>query len=238
MLSLIMRRVLRAAVAFAILLCLPAQAQTRLRGEPAALAAAERLLEQAGGRDAWRRQTFFVVERGYLRSGEVAELRISRDFVAGSRLIERRTLREAVHEWVSPYGGWVTRNGERQVMGPEELAIELQGLSQEPYSVYHRIALNDGSLRLELRDAGASLYVYEGDARLLCWFRIAPNGTLRGWGNFYDGAINEHFYGPLADMGDANLPRWGAAIDGGFRFEYVSARLGDTPLREPAPARR
>lgn len=181
----------------------------------------------------WRRRTFSVEERGYFASGEVAEMNISRDFEGNARWIERISPSLTFREWVSPRSGWVEWNGERRIMDATELASELYGLRQEPYTIYHRIALRDPALRFELRDNGVMLMVYDGDERVLCWFRRAANGRLRGWGNFYDGAINEHYYGPTADMGDADLPRWGSSIDGRFRFEYVSARLRDTPLREP-----
>ena len=90
-------------------------------------------------------------------------------------------------------------------------------------------------MRVELRASGL-LYVYDADERMLSWFLLAPNGRLLGWGCFFDGAINQHYYGPLANMGDANLPRFGIASDGRFRFEYLSARLSDTPLTEPTRA--
>lgn len=205
--------------------CLPAAAQPR--GDAAAVAAAARVLEQAGGAAAWRKGTFEATERAFLRSGETADLRIVRDFKKMTRLIERRTPSATFKEWVAPDGGWSERNGTRTEMPAAELAAELYGLKQEPYFIYHRLATAPSELRVELRDDGASLFVFDKDERLLCWFRLAQNGTMRGWGNFYDGAINEHYYGPVADMGDANLPRWGAAANGGFRFEYVRAKLYD-----------
>lgn len=204
-----------------------------VRGEPAALAAAERLLQNAGGREAWRARQFTVEERGFLRSGEVAQLRVSRDFQRRARMIENVTPTRTIIEWLSPEGGWVMRDGAPAPIAPAELAIELQGLRQEPYAIYHRLAHHDPALRVELREQNAVLYVYDRDERVLCWFQLDPRGGLVGWGNFYNGAINQHYYGPTADMGDANLPRWGAASNGSFRFEYVSARLRDEPLVEP-----
>lgn len=81
-----------------MVVCLPVAAQPR--GDAAAVAAAERLLEQAGGADAWRKGTFEVAERAFLRSGETAELRIVRDFKKMTRLIERRSPSTTFKEWV------------------------------------------------------------------------------------------------------------------------------------------
>ena len=208
-----------------------------IRGDTAAVAAAERLLEHMGGRSAWSQPTFIVEERGFLRSGEVAQLRVTRDLRRGARLLENITPSRAIVEWVSPEGGWVMRDGKRTALVETQLAMELQGLKQEPYAVYHRIARHDSALRVELREQNSALFVYDRDERVLCWFQLDARGALLGWGNVYDGAINQHYYGPTTDMGDANLPKWGAASNGSFRFEYVSARLTEQPVAEP-PSRK
>jgi len=203
-----------------------------IRGTPEAVAAAERLLEQAGGAAAWRKPVFEVRERGYLSSGQVTELTITRDLARPARRFESRRPDRTVIEWISPDGGWIQRDDEKVSMSAEALAAELQGLRQEPYAIYHRLALRDPRLRVELRDGGA-LHFFDGDERPLCWFQLAPNGVLLSWGNYYDGAINQHWYGPVADMGDANLPRFGVSANGSFRFEYLGATLTEGPLATP-----
>jgi hypothetical protein len=203
-----------------------------IRGTPEAVAAAERLLEQAGGAAAWRKAVFEVRERGYLSSGQMTELTITRDLARPARRFESRRPDRTVIEWISPGGGWIQRDGEKLPMSAEELAAELQGLRQEPYAIYHRLARRDPRLRAELRDGGA-LHFFDGDERPLCWFQLAPNGVLLGWGNYYNGAINQHWYGPVADVGDANLPRFGVAANGSFRFEYLGATLTEGPLATP-----
>jgi hypothetical protein len=219
-----------AALALLMLLIAPcAFAQTGVRGGAESIAAAQRLLAQAGGAEAWRARTFDVVERVYLSDGMAGEMRIVRDFESRTRRLDRTTPTGTLTEWVSPSGGWVRRDGVVTPMSASELSAELHGLQQEPYAIYHRLAHNDSSLRVELRENGA-LHVFDGEERLLCWFQLAPNGVLLGWGNFYNGAINQHHYGPVADMGDANLPRFGVASDGRFRFEYVSASLRPEPM--------
>ncbi|MGH8242873.1 MAG: hypothetical protein ACRETY_05920 [Steroidobacteraceae bacterium] len=56
---------------------------------------------------------------------------------------------------------------------------------------------------------------------------------LLSWANFYDGVINQHYYGPSVDLGDVNLPKFGISSTGSFRFEYVSARLSNEELATP-----
>lgn len=206
--------------------------RAEVRGEPDARAAAVRLLEAAGGAEAWRSRTFYAEERAFLRSGEVADLRIWRDFDGEARRLENRTPTRTIVEWLSPAGGWEARDGVLSPMSPSTLAAELQGLRQEPYAIYHRLALGDPKLRVELRD-GPALYVFDADERLLCWFPLDRTGAPIGWGNVYDGAINQHYYGPLVDVGDANLPRWGVSGTGAFRFEYIAARLTDEAVTAP-----
>lgn len=205
----------------------PADATSRgIRGTPEAVAAARQLLEQAGGAEAWGKRTFMVTENIYPASGNKAEVRVVRDFERRARLLVAVTVNGTRSEWISPEGGWIRRNDVLTAMTPEALAAELQGLAQEPYAIYHRIARDDPDLRVELRD-GSNLFVFEGDERLLCWFQRAPNGTLLGWGNFYDGAINQHHYGPVVEFGAARLPKFGATASGSYRFEYVSAAFSD-----------
>ena len=213
---------------------LPAGAEG-VRGNEESVVAARMLLEDAGGAAAWRKPIFEVAELGYLNSGETAKISVVRDLSRPARRFESVRPSTTIVEWVSPEGGWVRRNGVERLMPPEELAAELQGLRQEPYTIYHRLANDDPGLRVELRD-NRTLYVFDEDERLLCWFQIAPNSVVLGWGNFYDGAINQGWYGPSADMGDANLPRFGVQSGGAFRFEYLSARLREGKLEPDASA--
>lgn len=208
-----------------------------VRGDPESVAAAMRLLEQAGGPTAWSAPVFEVTERIYLTSGEVAEVRVSRDLARHVRLLENTTPSRRITEWLSQDKGWLRRNGIVTAMGAEELAAELQGLRQEPYSIYHRLARNDSHLRVEIRDGGR-LFFFDAEERILCWFQVAPNGVLLAWGNFYDGAINQHYYGPVADFGKARLPRFGVSSTGSMRFEYLDARFTDRGPDEPESPRK
>lgn len=209
-------------------------APAQIRGEPNAVAAAERLLKVVGGRAAWANaRTFYVEERVFLRSGEVADLKVWRDFETGHRRLERTSPSGRYAEWLAANGGYEVRDGTATDYSPEDLAMELQGLRQEPYAIYRRLAKRDPALRVQLRDP-TSLYVYDRGEHLLCWFLLDGNGGLTSWGNFYNGNINQHFYGPIIDLGDANLPKWGASSNGNFRFEYVVARLNLEPVQPPA----
>ena len=216
---------------FLLFMSFPALAQ--IRGDAAAVAAAERLLEHAGGRAAWANsRTFYVEERVFLRSGEEAQLRVWRDFETGNRRLERSWPGGRYAEWLSASGGYEVRDGVATDYSPEDLAGEVQGLRQEPYAVYRRLALRDPAIRVHLRDKN-SLYVYDRGEHLLCWFLLDDKGRNISWGNFWNGSINQHYNGPIVDMGDVNLPKWGVSTTGTFRFEYVRARMSNEPVTPP-----
>ena len=222
------------AAGFLTVVLSPGPANGQVRGDAAAVASAERLLAVVGGRTAWRdARTFYVEERVYLRSGEVADLRIWRDLKTGNRRLERSTPSTTFKEWLGSEEGYDSRNGRLRRMPPEEFAMERRGLRQEPYAVYRRLALRDPKLRVELRDPH-TLYVFDGDEHLLCWFLLNDQGALVSWANVYNGAINQHYYGPIVPVGAARLPKWGASPTG-FRFEYVGARFLTDPVVPPTP---
>jgi len=210
----------------------PAAAQ--FQGEAPAVAAAEKLLTAVGGREAWAGpRTFYVEEQVFLRSGEVADLKIWRDTVSGARRLERRTSSGRFVEWLAVEGGFDARNGLVRRLPPEELAVEMRGLKQEPYAIYRQIAARDPELRVELRD-NSTLYFFDGDGQPLCWFLLNDVGAPISWANFYNGSINQHYYGPLVDVGDANLPKWGASA-AGLRFEYKAAKFLTAAVSQPTP---
>jgi hypothetical protein len=212
----------------------PSHAQTGgIRGDSAAVAAAEKLLEAMGGRDAWSQRSLVVKEVGYLRNGDVTQITIWRDFEAKTLRLERTTPTLNYVEWNGPDGGWSARNGVVSEYSAVDHAVEQQGLKQEPYSIYHRIARRDPALRMELREEGRMLAVFDRDERMLCWFNLDAQGRLFGWGNHYNGNLNQHFYGPLVDFGNVNLPRFGAASTGVFRFEYTAGNMSNEAVAAP-----
>ncbi|MBO0324377.1 hypothetical protein J0X14_18865 [Muricauda sp. CAU 1633] len=199
-----------------------------ISGDGASVSAASKILHNAGGREVWSKKTFIVYERAFLRSGKIANLKITRDLEKITRLIESKTDDTVYMEYIGVENGCTNRNGERAEMEKSELEVERQGLKQSPYYVYHRLAKEDSNLRVELTENENRLNVYDRD-QLLCWFLIDATGQQYSWGNIYNGAINQHFYGPYKKMGDAILPTWGSAMDGGFRFEYLVSEFRDGP---------
>jgi hypothetical protein len=227
----------RAIVAVLLLCVFSIKANAAPQGDGAAVAQAERLLTFVGGAR-WAARTLVVHETGYLRSGVVAKMVISRDFAAGARVITMvRDDGQTRTEVLSNALAWETRDGATTRLTGAQLQSELQGLAQEPYAIYHRLARGGDGLRVVLAENGRKLEVHAVGGNQLCWFDLDGKGAPIGWGNIFDGRTVQHYYGPYAAMGGAAFPKWGAAFDGSFRFEYTGAQFSDATLQLPAMPR-
>lgn len=208
-------------------------AEGGIRGDPEAVSRANALLEQVGGRSRWAAaRTFYAKEHAYLRSGEVATVEVWRDFEMITRRFILRSPSRLIEEVTGVSSGWEQRDGKIRVWSDTELADETQGLVQEPYFVYHRLARGDQALRVALEDTN-KLNVYDAAGKLLCWFVLDDQNNPMSWGNVYKGVVNQHWYGPLHRVGPVRLPKWGSASDGRWRFEYLTASLGKDELVLP-----
>ena len=62
-----------------------------LKGDSTAIQAASKLLENAGGREVWKMNSFIVYERAFFTNGNIAQLKITRDLERLTRKIESTT---------------------------------------------------------------------------------------------------------------------------------------------------
>lgn len=211
-----------------------AKAEPPPAADPRAARSAEILLEAVGGRSLWSARVLVVQERAFLRSGATANIEIARDFVAGARVVKATTNDGSKRvEIVAPSSGWTIRDGVVSRLEPETLASELEGLRQEPYYIYHRLARGGAGLRMALKHEGRTLEVSDTRGKVLCWFHHDGKGAPIGWGNIFEGAKVEHFYGPYIPLGGGFFPKWGAAYDGSWRLEYLAAEFSNNPLEIP-----
>jgi hypothetical protein len=212
---------------FLMLLAQPVMAQS-LRGDADAIAAAANLLGQVGGAEVWSKPVFVTREIAYLANGEQGTVEIERDFVNGLRHLRLVTPTVTIVQWTGSNDSWRSRNGVVTIAPPHRLLVERQIARQEPYAIFHRIAIDDPTLRVEQRDERRQLVFFDNDERVLSWFNLDAKGGLIGWGSHGDGVLDQFFYGPLHDVGNVNLPKFGSSTTGGYRFEYISgtARAG------------
>lgn len=225
------------AIALASLSASMASAQTGLQGSAEAIAAAERLIESVGGHEVWTSaRSLYVRERvwapryiGELDAHYQRDLEVPANY---GRITGPTLRRESAYDATT---GWVMRNDTLRILPEAEVAAEAAGWAQEPYRIYRRLARRDPGIRVALID-GDRLEVYEAATdHQLCWFVLDAGGGPLRWGNIYNGAVNEHVYGPLADFGPFRMPRWGTSTTGSWRFEYVEMRGSAEPFRIPPP---
>lgn len=186
---------------------------------------ADQLLESLGGRKVWAdTKIIYVKEKAFPESlfhPVTAEFWRNLEKPEYHSIIVGHDFRQET-VW-DEKSGWINRNGKKKDISNEDIAQEMSDWSQQPYVVYHKLAIRDPLIHPVLKDG--DLQIYEGDGgRLLCWFRMDAHGRLLMWGNYYKGEINEHVYGPTKPIGEYVMPAWGTATNGSWRFEYLELK--------------
>jgi hypothetical protein len=215
-----------------MLLLMGTAARTSAQQSPDPWMLADRMIASIGGREVWASaRTLYVRENAYLpgiRGPVVAEIWRDLQVPAFRSILRGSGLHRELH-W-SDAGGWRLRDGTRSTLTARELAEEIADWRTEPYVLYHRLARHDSTLHLVVRN-GNRLEVFDGPGgEVIGWFVVDGFGALLLWGNYYQGQVSEHVYGPLQELGSFRMPRWGAATDGSWRFEYVDVRASPEPL--------
>jgi hypothetical protein len=193
---------------------------------------ADRLVASLGGRAVWAAaRTLYVRESAYPPSiaGPVT-VEIWRDLQAPAyrSILRGSGIQRELH--FSEQVGWRVRDGVRTTLSAQELAEEIADWRTEPYVLYHRLARRDSTLRLVMRSPNRLDVFDNSGSDIIGWFVADSAGALLLWGNYYQGQISEHVYGPLRPLGRFRMPAWGAATDGSWRFEYVEIRASPEPL--------
>jgi hypothetical protein len=193
---------------------------------------ADRMIESIGGQQVWAvARSLYVRELAYPASVQgplTAEFWRDLEKPAYRSVITGPGLRRETR-W-NEQGGWVIRDGVKTTMTTEKLKSEITGWRNEPYILYHKLALRDPSLHLAVSE-GNRLEIFErSGGPMLCWFVVDSSGALLMWGNLYEGEVNEHVYGPLRDFGKVRMPAWGTSTTGSWRFEYQEVVPSAEPL--------
>ena len=226
-----MRQSLSAPFACASLFIAPvltaqAQASGGLRGDPAAVAAAEAMVETMGGIAIWRelQSVHFVHEWDiasrpdtYLEN-EILDLTGPRSYVTMESEIYER-----IRAYSPEYRYWNIVNGEFSYASDQALA---DAMERAPYSIYRlarAIARGDSTYHVQfgpLRDMP--------DRQALQF--SGPDGTVRGWiflNTRHEPVIwattqYSYAFGPLARFGNLRVPDWAVTAGGLVRYEMVS----------------
>ena len=223
--------ILRAAI-FALAIQFAAPAHAELQGDDEAIALANEMMEAMGGRDVWAAANWMYAKERSLSVNHKLPL----DYQGwrglktpqGSYQVESSEI-SYKQVWTLE-GGWRVLNGEYAEFDAERLAGEVNFWPREIYTMYHRFAAGDASLRL-IYEEGRKFRVEDAQtAAPLGVFTTSLEGGPVVWSSGDTDDDVTYVYGPLKSFGPIKLPAWGAQTGGDWRFTYVDAKLhNDAP---------
>lgn len=210
-----------------------AEESTGLRGDPAAIADAEAMVETMGGLTIWRelRSIHFVHEWDifnrpdtYLEN-EILDLTGPRSYVTMESEIYSR-----VRAYSPEHKYWNVVNGEFSYASDE--AFE-KAMERAPYSIYRlarAIALGDTSVTVRL---GPMRDIPVAEA---LEFR-GPDGEIHGWillntrkePVIWATTQYSYSFGPLKRFGNLRVPNWAVTGSGRVRYQMVSLTGSNQP---------
>lgn len=223
---------LRSAIALTTAVTLAASPVSgrQLRGDPAAILLAERMIERLGGRDRWSSaKSLHIVEESYSAGADeptrdvyrrdLIRPRIRADYPEGPLIIT------STGSWRSD-GGKVIRWDETRNRN------FARNWGSNIYVLYRRLAAKDPAIEIRLEQE-RSFAVFEGGLKIAV-FETTRGGAPVRWRRFaaaQPGVVSEEWiYGPLQQFGQMSFPAWGARIDGGERFYYREVHLDRVAL--------
>lgn len=231
----LMRKPLRAALvaaASATLTVSAVTARAELQGDEKAVALAIEMMEAMGGREIWADAVWMYAEERSMSLNHIEALAYrgwrGLQHPQGGYSVENAGF--SYRQGWTTAGGWRVLNGEFLEFSGERLAEETRFWPKEIYTMYRRFAAGDDDLRLI--STGERRFRIEDvqSGAALGEFSVSPEGGPLVWRSG-DAEIDvTYVYGPLKSFGDIKLPAWGAQTNGAWRFNYVAARLFDTPM--------
>jgi hypothetical protein len=210
-----------------------AQETTGLRGDPAAIADAEAMVETMGGLAIWRelRSVHFVHEWDifnrpdiYLEN-EILDLTGPRSYVTMESEIYSR-----VRAYSPEHRYWNIVNGEFSYAGDE--AFE-SAMERAPYSIYRlarAVARGDGDYEVRFGPMKDMPNVQALEFR-------GPDGEIHGWillntrkePVVWATTQYSYVFGPLERFGNLRVPDWATTGGGRVRYEMVSLTGSNEP---------
>ena len=199
-------------------------ASAEMKGDKEAIALADQLVESIGGKALWSQiRSLHVIEQSRSLKGDGIIGEFWRDLQEPR---ERYTLSNRdeldVEFWWDHRGVWQFIDGKQNENLPASLHSEVQSYwAGEIYVMYHRLAKEDSSLRLDKNDDNSFTAFDEKLDRRLGTFWVNEDGDLYRW-RHDDGT--EYIYGPHRQFGEISFPDWGSQVDGSWSFYYVEVR--------------
>ena len=207
-----MSKKLIATLSIGLLMCTSAIAE--MSGDEEAIALSDRMIESIGGKTLWSSiRSLHVIEQSRSVRGDGILGEFWRDL---QQPRERYTLSNRdgleIEFWWNDRGVWQFINGEQNESLPKNLHEEVSRYwAGEIYVMYHRLAKDDPSIRLEKNEDNSFTAFDQAQDRRLGTFWINDDSELYRW-RHDDGT--EYIYGPYRNFGEINFPDWGTQVDG------------------------
>lgn len=202
-----------------------------LQGDEAAIALADEMMAAMGGREVWAEAVWMHAKE---RSASLNQKNLlayegwrGLQIEAGRYRIENEDI--TYEQAWTPEGGARILNGEYLQFDEERLAGEVDFWPREIYTLYHRFAAGDETLRLISEGERAFRVENAETGASMGSFTISLEGGPVLWSSGDTEDDVTYVYGPLEAFGDIKLPAWGAQTNGAWRFNYLDATLHADP---------
>jgi len=205
----------------------------KLKGDQNAVKLVERMLETIGGKETWKNARVIRTElRGYYAREQEPWYEIfwmDLESPNGRFVLDRPDSRQVI-TWTSE-SGWDFSNNKLAEMDSARFAFELEYWKRQPVVIFHRLAVNKPSTRVEMGSNEFRFDVFDNESgELLAQFAVNMKGEPIKWGSSIGEREFEHIFGPLEEFNNIRMPGWGATISGIWRYEHKSITLmKDTP---------
>lgn len=204
-----------------------------IQGDAEAVSLAERMLDRLGGREAWARARSVKVslQGYYAREAEPwSELYwMDLESPEGRFELSNESINRVV-AWTRE-GGWETDAGERQPFPESRHAFEMEYWLRQPAVIFHRLARGGSATRVKMGTNEYRFDVFDAKTdELLVQFALNLKGEPTKWGAPIGDREFEHVFGPLESYDGIRFPRWGATIDGIWRYEHETFELSSTQI--------
>lgn len=210
-----------------------APASAELKGDAAAIALTEKMIDRLGGPEVWSgAQSLYLEYHGW--RGDLSEPVVERAWrelaTPRQKLIFERRSAEVVWKMTED-ASWLEHSARGHIpQSEEEHANNLAFWNFDFYTVLYNLARGDERITLSLEEPQTVRLSGPGGADW-GWFEIDRTGQPVRWGApDGSGGRLEYIYGPVRAYGNINFPAWGTAADGFWRFDYITVDVSRHPL--------
>lgn len=205
-----------------------------LRGDPAAIAEAEAMVETMGGREIWSqlKSTHFVHRWHFWNKDSYTENEIL-DLTSPRSWVEMKS--ETYHR-IRAYSPenkyWNIINGEFAYTNENDFNSAMERAPYSLYRIARAVAAGDPFYEIKFGEeefsGGRRLEIYGPDGNRHGYIVLNAKKEPLVWAT----SQYKYTYGPMKQFGNLRVPDWGVTAEGAVTYEMVSL-VGDSQLPDP-----